>query len=82
MRWFDRYNAYLSRDPSRYHENRRNKPDAPLPSRVMDLRRHRFGVRGGAYVYMFYRRFRHKPFHPVKRYLIPYKGGFHVPVAV
>ena len=57
LKWYDRYNAALSRDYSRYNRALREKPDAPLPSRDMDLRRHRFGVRGGAFAYMLYRVF-------------------------
>ena len=47
LKWYDRYKAALSRDRSRYNHKLREKPDAPLPIRDMDLRRHRFGVRGG-----------------------------------
>ena len=66
MKWIERYKAYLKRTNSRYRFARRERPDPPGNHRDMKLRRFRFGVRGGAFVYMFYRTFGKRPYEEKK----------------
>ena len=62
MTWTDRYLAELKRDRSRHNHTVRERPDPPLCDRAMTLRRRRFGIRAGAYVYMFHRSFGKRPY--------------------